>query len=280
MQARSAGDETAEALARLGAAYYRTFFADDPAIEEVETLARRALPLLEQAGDHAGLVHVWDALAYGVANWRCRYEDYAHGSEQALRHSRLAGQRRSDLFRLDRALAYGPLPADEALAKIDALLPENPHPSAAADSGLAAPMLGRSDEAAQLASEAGRRWRELTGDDYVDFMLGFIAVTAGDHEDAAERLRRFCDFARGGRRGRLPSDLRAAARPIALQARPPRRGRAARRARAHPRRDRRTPVTQALWRQVQALVHASRGQHAEAETLARGAVAVLEPPTP
>ena len=35
--------------------------------------------------------------------------------------------------------------------------------------------------------------------------------------------------------------------------------------------------TQALWRQVLALVHASRGHHAEAETLARGAVAVLQP---
>ena len=37
-RARSAGDETAEALARLGAAYFRVFFEDDPAIDEVETL--------------------------------------------------------------------------------------------------------------------------------------------------------------------------------------------------------------------------------------------------
>ena len=35
--------------------------------------------------------------------------------------------------------------------------------------------------------------------------------------------------------------------------------------------------TQALWRQVQALVHTHRGRHAEAEALAREAVAVLEP---
>jgi tetratricopeptide (TPR) repeat protein len=34
--------------------------------------------------------------------------------------------------------------------------------------------------------------------------------------------------------------------------------------------------TQALWRQVQALVHASRGQYSEAEALAREAVAVTE----
>ena len=35
-------------------------------------------------------------------------------------------------------------------------------------------------------------------------------------------------------------------------------------------------VTQVLWRQVQALVHAHRGEHAEAERLAREAVAIAE----
>ena len=36
------------------------------------------------------------------------------------------------------------------------------------------------------------------------------------------------------------------------------------------------PSTQTLWRQVQALVDARRGQHAEAERLAREAVAISE----
>ena len=276
-RARSAGDETAEALARVGAAYYRTFFADDPAIDEVETRARTALPLLEQADDHAGLVHVWDALTYGVANWRCRYEDYAHGSEQALRHARLAGQRRSDLFRLDRALAYGPLPADEALAKIDELLPENPHPSLLLTRAWLLLMLGSSDEAAQLASEAGRRWRELSGNDHVDFMLGFIAQTAGDHERAAECLRRFCDFAEtGGAVGFLQTYAPLLGRSLCKLGRHDEAEPLAELGRTlDPTAD--DLFTQALWRQVQALVHASRGHHAEAETLAREAVAVLEP---
>ena len=276
-RARSAGDETAEALARVGAAYYRTFFADDPAIDEVETRARRALPLLEQADDHAGLVHVWDALTYGVANWRCRYEDYAHGSEQAVRHARLAGQRRSDLFRLDRALAYGPLPADEALAKIDALLPESPHPSLLLTRAWLLLMLGSSDEADQLASEAGRRWRELTGNDHVDFMLGFIAQTAGDHERAAECLRRFCDFAEaGGAVGFLQTYAPLLGRSLCKLGRHDEAEPLAELGRTlDPTAD--DLLTQALWRQVQALVHASRGQHAQAEALARAAVAVLEP---
>jgi tetratricopeptide (TPR) repeat protein len=40
--------------------------------------------------------------------------------------------------------------------------------------------------------------------------------------------------------------------------------------------DERDPSTQALWRQVQALVNAHRGQHADAERLAREAVEIIE----
>ena len=43
-------------------AYYRSFFVADPAIDELESLLRAALPLHEQAENHAGLVHIWTAL--------------------------------------------------------------------------------------------------------------------------------------------------------------------------------------------------------------------------
>ena len=43
-RARSAGDATAEALARVGAAYFSVFFADDPAIDEVEHSRERRCP--------------------------------------------------------------------------------------------------------------------------------------------------------------------------------------------------------------------------------------------
>src|SRR6185437_14457802 len=51
------------------------------------------------------------------------------------------------------------------------------------------------EEAAQLTTDAGQRWRELTGDDWVDYRLGFIAASAGDHERAVGPLRRVCDVA-------------------------------------------------------------------------------------
>ncbi len=149
-------------------------------------------------------MHVWNALGFGVANQRCRFEDWAQAAEQALRHARLAGQRSSRLFCLESALALGPRPADEALRTLDALLPENPHPLPLLTRAWLLTMLARFEEASQVAREAGERWRELTGDDEVDWILALVAATAGDHEAAAEHLRRFCELVEArGQRGFL-----------------------------------------------------------------------------
>ena len=109
--------------------------------------------------------YVWDALGYGVANWRGRFEDWAHAAEQALRHARLAGQAQLGPLLPRSALVYGPRPADEALRTLDALLPENPHPWLLLCRAWLLTMLARFDEAAQIAREAGDRLRDLTGDD-------------------------------------------------------------------------------------------------------------------
>src|SRR6266545_2411475 len=127
-RARAAEDEAAYALARTAAAFHRSMMAPDPAVDELEALAQRALPLLEQAEDHAALVHVWRMLDPGVANFRGRWEDWAQAAERALHHAHLAGQGPAHLFELEVALTSGPRPADEALETLDALLPENPHP--------------------------------------------------------------------------------------------------------------------------------------------------------
>ena len=237
-RARAAGDETAEALARVGAAYYRSFFAADPAIDELETLARTALPLLEQAEDHAGLVHVWTALGY-------------RGRELALplRGLRARVGAGAPPRPAGRPAQLGSLPPRELRSSTgrgrrtrrSARSTRSSPRTRTRDCCWLAPgcstMLARFDEASPIAREAGQRWRELTGDDWVDFMLGYIAATAGDHESAAVHHRRFCDLLEARGQRCYPLDLRAAARPLALRARPPRRGRAARPARPHPRRD-------------------------------------------
>jgi hypothetical protein len=58
-RAREAGDPTADSLARVCAAYYRAFYEDDFALDELERLGQAAIPLLEEAENHAGLAQVW-----------------------------------------------------------------------------------------------------------------------------------------------------------------------------------------------------------------------------
>ncbi len=274
-RARAAGDDTGDLLAQVGAAYHRSKVAADPKIDELEQLARTALPLLEQAENHAGLVHVWYVLGSGVANFHGRFEDFAHASEQALRHARLAGQRNSHLFSLEDALAYGPLPADEALRRLDTLLPDNPQPRLLITRAWLLSMLARFDEAAELAREAGEHWRELTGDNEADYLLGFIAATDGDHERAAVHLRRYCDLLETrGQRAHLSTfapylgrslcklDRHDEAEPLAQLGRELG--------------DAHDAATQTLWRQVQALVDSHRGRHSHAEQLAREAVTINE----
>jgi class 3 adenylate cyclase len=271
------GDDGAEALARVTAAYARSFFAADPAIDELEALARNALPLLEQAGNHAGLVRVWDVLAYGVANWRLRFEDYAYASEQALRHAGLAGHHTSHLFRLETALVMGPRPADEALRTLDGLLPENPHPRLLLGRAWLLTMLARDEEARQVAGAAGQRWRELTGDDWVDILLGDIAVSAGDHESAVFHHRRFCKLMEArGQRSSLSTYAPRLGRSLCALGRHDEAESLAHLGRTLDETGQ-DLLSQTLWRQVQALVHASRGEHVEAEALALEAVAITEP---
>jgi hypothetical protein len=274
-RAHATGDETGELLARVGAAYHRVFFSTDPAVDELERLARKALPLLELAENHAGLVHVWLALGYGVANHRGYFEDWAQAAEQALRHARLAEQGNSSLFGLEGALAHGPRPADEALRTLDALLPENPHPRLLLVRAWLLAMLARFDESARIAREAGERWRKLTGDDRVDFALGYIATTAGRHEDAAAHLRRYCDLLEArGQRAFLSTNAPLLGRSLCALGRHDEAEPLARLGRELG--SEQDAMAQALWRQVQALVHARRGHHTQAEQLAREAVAISE----
>jgi predicted ATPase len=124
-RAREAGDQAGEALALVVVAQRRFFSAEDPAVDELERLARAALPLLEQADDHGGLARVWFALGI-AANLRGRYEEQAQAAEQAVRHVRLVGRSSSWLAALPGALVEGPRPADEALHALDSALPDEP----------------------------------------------------------------------------------------------------------------------------------------------------------
>jgi class 3 adenylate cyclase/tetratricopeptide (TPR) repeat protein len=274
-RAHDAGDEPGQALARVVAAHYGCA-TGEVEVDQLDTLAHAALPLLEQADDHAGLVHVWYALAYIVANAHCRYEDMAEAAEQQLRHARLAGQRGEqnilDIFVL--ALMAGPRPAGEALQTIDERLPEHSSPRTLLRRARLLAMLDRFDEARQRATEASTQAREFGLLD-PDDTLAAIATLAGDHETAARRLRQVCNrLEEQGNRGylayyagQLGCELCALGRydeaePLARKGCELGLSEDA--------------MVQMFWRQAQALVHAHRGQHTEAERLARKAVEIGE----
>jgi class 3 adenylate cyclase/tetratricopeptide (TPR) repeat protein len=276
-RAMAAGDRAGELAARAIAAAQRVAVAVNPAIDELEDLAQRALPLVEEAGDDALAVYVLMALS-AVAQFRARYggeEGEAHIAEQALRHARLAGYPPAQLFGLAGALTYGPLPADEALRKLDSLLSETPHPRPLLFRAWLLAMLGRFEEAWAVGREASERLRELTGNDTGAMHLAEIASLAGDYEAAAAHMRRYCDMLeKQGDRAHLSTYA-------------PELGRALCELRRYDEAEQWAQLgrevggagdvmTQMMWRRVQALVLAHRGQHAEAERLAREAIGFAE----
>ena len=266
-RADAAGDEAGAALARTVAAEVRVWRVEC-SVDELERLAREALPLLEAVGDDDGLASVWDALGL-VANGRARFADTAEALEQGVLHARRAGHAVLGTWGLANPLALGPIPASEALAKLDALVGGQPHPFDLLMRGWLLAMLDRIDEAWAVAVPAGERLREL-GHGYDLCFLGEIAILAADHETAARYLRNACDALdasgnSGALSGCAPRLSRVLcglgqydeAEPLAAKGR-----------------ELGGPEdiwAQWCWREAQALVHSGRGEHDEAARLAREA---------
>jgi tetratricopeptide (TPR) repeat protein len=271
-RAAALGDDAGEAFARAMATYHR-FNLGECSTREVEPLVLAALPLLERVGDHASLVHIWEVLGFTVANGRQQFADWEDASGRALEHARLAGQQRAGLFWLEVPLVMGPLPADEALRRLDAVLPEAPAPFSLANRAWLLAMLDRFDEAIPLALEANARQYELDGRRILEWRLAEIALMRGEREEAAARLRLLCEWFEEREQlpylmlylsilGRVLCALGRFDEAEALAIRSRELG------------DREESVVP--WRQVQALVHAHRGEHAEAEEAAREAVDAVE----
>jgi class 3 adenylate cyclase/tetratricopeptide (TPR) repeat protein len=270
-RAATLGDDAGVALARLAVGVTRLQIAQASA-DEVEGLAREAMPLLEAEEDHEGLVHVWSALGL-VANWRARFDDAAHAAEQAIVHARAVGAD-NRLFGLPVTLESGPRPASEALEALDAVLPKQPHPIDLAVRAVLLAMLDRTDEAKAVAEPAVERAREF-GLDFADTFLVEIAALEGDDELAAAYLRKVCDsHEASGHTGILSTYAPMLGRFLcslghydeaeSLAAKGDELG------------DPSDVATQTVWRQTAALVRSHRGEHPEAERLARESVGWAE----
>jgi class 3 adenylate cyclase/predicted ATPase len=270
--AQRRGDRAGEAIARVVAADYRSHVTTASRVKEVEQLALRAVPLLEDARNDAGLARAWGALG-GIANVRGRYEEALRSAEKVLLHSRLAGRPRTALLLLEYAVVYGPCPADEALRMLDEALPETSHPGPLLHRSLLLAMLGRFDEAWLTARQSSERARALTGNSQTGF-LAQIATLAGDHAAAAEYWRDHCDLLeKHGDRAALSTAAPLLGRSLWALGRQEEAEPLAQLGRELG--DPSDIVTQAVWRQLEALILASRGESAAAR-LAREAVELAD----
>jgi class 3 adenylate cyclase/tetratricopeptide (TPR) repeat protein len=267
-RASAARDETGAALARAVAALHGVQ-CSACSLDELEVRVQTALPLVQEGGDHAALATIFWLVGPTVANSRGRYEEWATAAEQGLEHARLAGQQRSNFFRIATALMAGPRPADEALRALDVAAADTRAWTCLRRAELLA-MLDRFDEAWIAAEQARELFREQGGE-WGEYALASVATIAGDSAAACEHLRTTCDWLEATRQNAF---LGSQASLLGLElCRLGRYDEAE--ARARQTRELSDPedfMSQALWRQAQSLVVSHRGDHIAAERLAREAV--------
>jgi class 3 adenylate cyclase len=270
--AEAAGDRVGALHAGVVAVFYRLRL-DVETLQDAQAIASAALAELESSEDHAALASVWILLGW-VENAQGRMEAWARAAEQALTHGRLVSTRWFKPVGLAGALVNGPRPADEALGTFDRFFETPPVAYLGYRAWLIA-MLGRNDEAQVLAREAQARLRELTEARADEHGLAEVATLAGDDESAVQILREMCARLKGqGERGLLSSYGPLLGRSLCALGQYDDAERWAQLGRELG--DARDVWTQALWRQVQALVEARRGNSSEAQTLAREAVRLIE----
>jgi class 3 adenylate cyclase/tetratricopeptide (TPR) repeat protein len=271
-RAAEAGDVTGEVLARAVGAVVRCNFGA-ATVDEMDELTSQALPLLDAAGDHAGLAYAWSGRAM-VGNSRGDYAEWTHASQQAIRHSRLAGEQRVGSFGLEMALVYGPTPADEALETLERLLPGAHDAWSLGARAVLMAMLGRFEEAWPVVRRANELFHDQ-GSGWGEQRVATVATFAGDHETAARHGRALCDWMQERELfGFLSTYAPELGRSLCALGRYDEAEVLALRGRELGQEE--DSSTQAGWRSVLALVLAHRSQYGEAERLARGAVDIIE----
>jgi class 3 adenylate cyclase len=266
------------ALARALAGQMRLWTGEGSA-DEAEELCLAALPLLEEKEDHAGLASIWFSLANGPYNFRCSCGQIRHAAEMARRYETLVGRPhdRSDDLYAD-ALVYGPIPVGDALRLIDEVGSTRVTDWAGA---LLLAMSDRFDEARVRAQAVEQHARELGRTASV--ISGEIEALSGNHRAAADQIGAWCAYLeKRGQTAGVAGYMAQHARALCLSHLYEEADQRAADARELVQRlYQPDPLTQSLWRQASALVAAHRGEHSEAEGLAREAVTyILETDSP
>ncbi len=277
-RAAAAGDRVGELCGRIKEGVCRLYYLQpESATEQLAALVDQALPVFQAAGDDLALYTGYLALGQ-VAHMRAQFDAGLEAYERAVTHARQAGLPDELLGWRAGARRNGTTPVPVLLEWLDEL-----GERAARDAYLrsyraeALATLGRFDEARAILAQARAELAERGGGirlaNLIGQTCGGFELLAGDPAAAAELGAEGCRLLDElGEKGYLSTAAGMLAQAYyaldRLKEADAWAGRAAELGASD------DAITQMLWRQVRAKVHARRGQHAEAERLAREAVAI------
>jgi class 3 adenylate cyclase/tetratricopeptide (TPR) repeat protein len=285
--AQTAGDRLLSARGTIALLYLGEVTRPRGWTEEARREAERAIALFAQTGDRVGLAHGWRLIAH-ICNRRLQWAELERVGERIVGYARQAGDRRTEtriLGGISASLCLGPTPALEAVERCERILAGlggAPRPTMMVLDSLAlcSAMLERFDEAERFLARADAIREELRGKLWKVGRLEFSAWTyllAGRPTDAERVLRPAYEaFARMGEKGGTLA-VHAALLARAISA-----------ARGHDKEaERLTEIAEAAaaesedvsaqieWRITRAMMLATDGLEAEAESLAREATRLV-----
>jgi class 3 adenylate cyclase len=277
-RAAAAGDRVGELCARIEEGRLRTFLDPEGATDAVEQLARSAVAEYQGAGNDLALYVAYKALGQ-VYNMRARADACVEAYEQAALHAERCGLPYDfinwrALYRID-----GATPVRDALAWLDeqeALHAD--HVLLRRQRTRALAMLGRFDEARKLLDAVEEELADR-GPWQVASVKGFqrleVELAAGNPAAAVKAGQDACAVLEElGHRSVVSTVAGLLARALCAAGRFEEAERWADRSAELGASD--DAYTQFLWRQARARVLAQRGEHAEAEQLARAAVEIAD----
>jgi class 3 adenylate cyclase/tetratricopeptide (TPR) repeat protein len=278
-RAAAAGDRIAELCAAIKEGLFRMSLEPEGVSEQVAVLLEEAVPEFEDAGDDVALYVAYHALGQ-VRNTYAQMDALRDAYERAAAHAQRAGSPYEFTNWRAAGRFYGTTPVSELLAWLDEQEARGVrHHRLDIRRALALAMLGRIDEAGSImkgvrtkVTEGGDRFAlaNVLGQDSIN-----LALLAGDPaaaaESGSEAMRLYAELGEQSfastAAGRLAEAFYELDRLDEAET-------WAHRAAELGASD--DKLTQMLWRQVKAKVLARRGEHGEAERLAREAVAFCE----
>jgi class 3 adenylate cyclase/tetratricopeptide (TPR) repeat protein len=278
-RAASADDHVGELLATVKAGVLRTNLEPEGATEDLAAVLEEALPIFRSAADDLAL-----CIGYNAAGWvaatRGRMDAGVVAWDQAAVHARRAGRKDEFVGLRASVRLWGTTPVTEVLAWLDEHQPrDRMDHRLGASRAWALAMIGRTDEARAILAASRAQLAERGGGWELGVMNGLESVSvellAGDPRAAAMYGAEGCSvLERQGERGVLSSAAGLLGQALYELGRLDEANEWAGRAAETGGSD--DLLTQHLWRRVRAKVLARRGEHAEAEQLAREAVAISE----